>query len=353
MEKIFIVGGGPAGLLLASKLSERGFKVTLFEEHKMIGYPEHCTGIVRTNFFELLGYKKLNSLILAKYMGGQIIEEPCNKKFELFISQVKAVMIDRPNYEKTLTEIALSNGAQILLGKRAQIINHDGKAVVKTGIERFNGDLVIGARGPRANPNLKVLHGVQAKIKFERPIEENHVTVVFSHKIPKFFGWIAPYEQGNYAKVGVATLSSSVRQSLLHILSLIKDKYSIQGYFGGPVVVGGIGKNALYANYLPVGDEAGHVKPLTGGGLDLAAVAALKIVEDLKSDNDNFVCYKTWWRSVKRSLLFSEIVGNIFFGLPFQLRTAWINKLIEKPYVKKVLEMGDFDDHSKVLLTLF
>ncbi|MEM0121448.1 MAG: NAD(P)-binding protein, partial [Thermoprotei archaeon] len=67
---IFIVGGGPAGLLAAAKLSEAGFRVTLFEEHVKVGFPEHCTGIVRDDFIRLTGYSELESVVLGKYTGG-------------------------------------------------------------------------------------------------------------------------------------------------------------------------------------------------------------------------------------------------------------------------------------------
>ena len=43
---ITIIGAGPAGSYLAYLLAKKGKEVTLIEEHKKVGSPVQCTGIV-------------------------------------------------------------------------------------------------------------------------------------------------------------------------------------------------------------------------------------------------------------------------------------------------------------------
>ncbi len=44
-----VVGAGPAGLIAARELAGRGFEVKVFEEHTIIGEPNHCAGILSVN----------------------------------------------------------------------------------------------------------------------------------------------------------------------------------------------------------------------------------------------------------------------------------------------------------------
>ena len=43
---ITIAGAGPAGLTTARHLAEEGWQVTVLEEHKKIGEPVNCSGLV-------------------------------------------------------------------------------------------------------------------------------------------------------------------------------------------------------------------------------------------------------------------------------------------------------------------
>ena len=52
---VLVVGGGPAGLIFAEKLSRKGIPVTLFEEHSEIGTPSHCAGLLSIKGLERIG----------------------------------------------------------------------------------------------------------------------------------------------------------------------------------------------------------------------------------------------------------------------------------------------------------
>ncbi|MFC1723578.1 geranylgeranyl reductase, partial [Nanoarchaeota archaeon] len=56
MEKIAIVGGGPVGNYCAELLSGIA-DVEVFEEHKIVGEPVQCTGIVTKDFFDIVKNK--------------------------------------------------------------------------------------------------------------------------------------------------------------------------------------------------------------------------------------------------------------------------------------------------------
>lgn len=348
---VFVVGGGPAGLLAAARLAEAGFKTTLVEEHGRLGYPEHCTGIVRDDFVRLVGYSELEGIVLARYTGGFVSLELGGGPRQIDTGSVKALMIDRPLYERLLGELALAAGARIILGKRAEIFKANGSYRVKVGSEVVKPDLVIGARGPRANPNLKVITGLQAYVSSERKLDENSVYVTFSSLFPDFFGWVAPFGDGHSAKVGLASSAGRLRE-LLGMISknFLGDGYRVVGYFGGPVVVGSRGFAASLGdgNYVPIGDEAGLVKPLTGGGLDLGVFSVEKLVGDLCRNGLGLGGYRRWLYGVRLKLLGSQMVGRAFFGSG--LIKPVVNRLLGYPQLGSVLRSCDFDDHMGVLL---
>jgi len=347
---VCVVGGGPAGLLAACKLSEAGFDVTLYEEHKTVGYPEHCTGIVRSDFLSMSGYSDLESLELSRYKGGRVVME--GREFSIDTGTVKAVMIDRPAYEAKLAEIAASSGVRIRLGSRVDILFHAGKPVIRTSEGLEIPDMVIGARGPWYNPALRVLPGLQARVRLQERVDPSSVTVFFSRGLPGFFGWLAPYSEGRYAKLGLAATTKNLRALLPEIARMSGVKHELLGYFGGRVVVGGVYTNGSSPGYVPVGDEAGLVKPLTGGGLGLGARGVLELSSSLGRGDLSLRRYRYWLAKTKQSLLFSEIVGRFVFSLPSSLKAKAFEHTFSIPGFGRVLRASDFDDHMSAILSL-
>lgn len=345
-----MVGGGPAGLLAACKLSEAGFNVILYEEHKKIGYPEHCTGIVRSDFLSMSGYSDLGSLEISRYTGGEVVME--GREFSVDTGAVKALMIDRPGYEAKLAEIAESTGVRIRLGCKADILLRGKKPTIRTREGLETPDLVIGARGPSYNPALRVLPGLQARVRLQERVDPSRVRVFFSRRLPGFFGWLAPYSEGRYAKLGLAAATKNVRALLPEIAKMSGVRHELLGYFGGKVVVGGAYTIGSMSDYVPVGDEAGLAKPLTGGGLGLGAKGVLELSSSLYRGDLSLRQYRLWLAKTKRSLFFSEIIGRLVFNLPPAVKTRAFERVFNFPGLGSALRVSDFDDHLSAILYL-
>ena len=52
---VSIIGGSIAGLLAGRELALEGFDVTIYEEHREIGVPEKCDGLVSASGIDSLG----------------------------------------------------------------------------------------------------------------------------------------------------------------------------------------------------------------------------------------------------------------------------------------------------------
>jgi len=58
MKKICIVGAGPVGCYLAYLLAQKGYNIEIFEEHKVIGMPFQCTGLLTSSLEKIIPVKK-------------------------------------------------------------------------------------------------------------------------------------------------------------------------------------------------------------------------------------------------------------------------------------------------------
>jgi flavin-dependent dehydrogenase len=50
---IAVAGGGPVGCFVAEQLASKGRHVAVFEEHRTIGEPVHCAGLVTQRVFDI------------------------------------------------------------------------------------------------------------------------------------------------------------------------------------------------------------------------------------------------------------------------------------------------------------
>ena len=58
-EKVLIIGAGPIGCYCGYLLAKKGFDVEIYEEHKEIGKPIGCTGIVTKKIKKYIKLKNL------------------------------------------------------------------------------------------------------------------------------------------------------------------------------------------------------------------------------------------------------------------------------------------------------
>ena len=55
VQDVSIIGGSVTGFLAARELASRGIDVTIYEEHREIGVPEKCDGLVSSRGMSELG----------------------------------------------------------------------------------------------------------------------------------------------------------------------------------------------------------------------------------------------------------------------------------------------------------
>jgi len=112
--KITIIGAGPVGCYTGYLLAEQGHKVTIIEEHETIGLPFQCTGIVSSEFADII---KIKRSFLKNTIKKARIYSPEHNYFELKFSKANYVL-DRTKLDQHLARKAQKSGVKILTRHR-------------------------------------------------------------------------------------------------------------------------------------------------------------------------------------------------------------------------------------------
>ena len=115
---VLVVGGGPAGLYAAERLARRGVSTLVCEEHATIGDPVHCTGVLATESFDLLGLPReasLNALTTARFFS------PSGTTISHSTPSPLATVIDRGTFDR------------VLAAARSLVANPERLAVIEIG----------------------------------------------------------------------------------------------------------------------------------------------------------------------------------------------------------------------------
>ncbi len=273
MDRIYIVGAGPAGLTTSFFLSREipSSSITVFDHRRKPGVPPHCTSIVgieTAEFYkEILGEK----VIEKKYYS--ITFHTPTRKYTVYSKKPIAYRLARPYLEQKLCDKLLDMGVEIRLGEH--VLPARPGALVAGGKE-YEG-LVIAADGAYSLFRKKycgwmpeTITGLQRIVRVDKRLE-NSFHVFFDLDTPCFYQWIVPVDGDKTVLVGYA--DCRIRSDPNRIFDKVLRKaglrpLSSERIFGGPIIrdlphrpynIGG----RIYF----VGDSLPASKPVTGGGL--------------------------------------------------------------------------------------
>lgn len=258
MFDIIIVGAGPTGCRTAELISKYGYSVMLIEEHRTIGKPVQCAGLVSWRLKQLL--PELPQNIILNIVNRAKFFSP-STSFELK-SKKPMYVIDRSKLDKYLYKRART--AEVKLGVRFISFARSKDSIkVKTTKGVYETKLLIGADGANSivakqaglrQPSNRLI-GVQTTVSGEF----DTVELWFGKEIsPEFFGWVVPTGRGK-ARIGVAT---KIRPKT-HFQKFLELRV---GKIKQPDVAGTINfglMDTAAERVLLVGDAACQVKPFS------------------------------------------------------------------------------------------
>jgi len=283
---VVVVGGGPAGCSAAEQIARQGFKVLILEEHKKIGEPVQCAGLVSPRTMDLAGL--CDKLVINK-INGASVHAPGGETLKFRGSKTYALTIDRSAFDRELAAKAEKAGVEFLLQAKA------------VGFKRFNGSitveirrgdsvisvvtkLLIGADGvnslvarwtglPQPAEKIKMF---AAEVELDNPLTETVDIFLGSDIAPGWFGWIIPLDKKR-ARIGTGSVDMNrpIQENVIRLLESYPERFKgmkILKGAGGVVPIGIMKKYS--SNVMLVGDAACQTKPISGGGLCLGLKGA-------------------------------------------------------------------------------
>jgi len=332
---ISVIGAGPAGSFYASKEKN---EVHLFEEHKEIGKPVACTGILTDAVENIV--KVPEKLVVSKIKRFKITGP--NKK-SIYIDLKKTnLVLDRAKFDQFLLEKALDNNAVLHLNEKFLGFK---KNIIKTSKREYETEMIVGADGPFSPVakaadiygNRKFVQGWQARAEFKELEEETTEIIMGLGE----FSWIVP-EDNKIARVGVIGINNEkLKQDYKKILGaskIIEDQ-------SGVIPLYNPRQKLRKGNVFLIGDAATQVKATTYGGIIYGLIAGRYLAEDKESYVANF--NKKLGRDLWVSLKMRDLMNNMD-----EKQSNELLEIFKKKNNLEILENHDRNFPSKFIVQL-
>ena len=407
---ITVIGAGPAGSYAARLLAEQNLDVDIYEEHKEIGNPIQCTGIVTDAFTQ---YTEINKKFYVNTLDTARIYAPDGSTVDFRLKDPN-IIIDRHKFDAYLAEKAAEKGAKVHLQHRFmgyengflkikdikankikeikfnnqyanapdefsnensnlaendasdKKLNNDLKFRADNINKKINSlkmsdrlrgkqykDYLLGADGPQSlvaksfNLYRERKFWFGAQATIKGNFEKNVFEVYLGNICPNLFAWIVP-ENESLARIGLAVHEKSnfYFKELLKKLNIKESQ--ILDYQGGLIPYYDAKARAENKNVFLLGDAATQVKATTAGGIIYSMIAAKAAAKAIKEGKS----YEKLWRK--------ELGKDLYLGL--KIRNImnkfsdkdynYLIKLCKKEKVRRIIERHDREFPSKFITSL-
>ncbi len=314
MEKtdvdVLVVGAGPAGSTAARFAAMGGADVLFIERRPEVGVPVRCgefmPGLpeIMDMFPNLMDADSLfdipRSLRCLETKGIKLVD--FNDKVTLL--DFEGYTTDRDRFDQYLADIAVKEGAT--LERRCQLKSIEG-GVAKTNQDDIRYKVIIGADGPGSRvaqslglaKNRNPYPAVTAQVKGDF---EPYLYMYFSDVAPGAYSWIVPKNGRANVGVGLSPKFSEASLSEYFARFAAKRGFSEHSKLEGKYVPSeGPINRTVSGNGMVVGDAAGQVISVNGGGIPLAMIAGRicgMVAASNISSGTALDEYEKQWRSI-------------------------------------------------------
>ena len=317
--KIAIIGGGPSGANAARYLANAKENVLLIE--KDLSFDKPCGGGLFLKAFDEFNIPKN---LIKKVINTIDIISPKLEKVSVDISKHPLAVIHRQEFDRTLRELAVKAGTQLLKAKVVNIITKSNRVEI-IALQNDGSEIAISAKyaivadGVNSSARKQLLKEHPSKILtyYANLVgkESNTCQFWFDDDIsPKHYAWIFPHHNG--INIGlVANNRDRMREFYSNFFTKAKIGDTLpkpKGYF-----IPHWKRMTLYKNNVfYVGDSASLVLPFTYEGIYYALKSG-KLAANAIIEGNPLLYEKTWNNLYLKKFRSLRILQNIF------LRDNW------------------------------
>lgn len=368
---VVVIGAGPVGGHVATRIAEQGYSVALVEEHREVGEPVQCGGIFTPRVLDMVDAA---STVLERIHGAEFYS-PSGEEMIVDGGETEAVVVDRAAFDREIVKRAVWRGATLFLGTQATGVDaaNGGFAVRVTQ----NGEaaelrcrLLVGADGVRGNVTrwlglarpYRILPGFEAEVA-GATYSPGFVKVFTGNEVaPGFFAWLVPAV--HTARVGLCLGQGNARAYMERMFTqgppaaFLSEARPV-GYIIGAIPIG-FAKRTYADGAMVVGDAAFQAKATSGGGIYTGLVSASHCAQtavealDASDTSAAFLArYEERWKAaigkeLKRYIYLHKVLSRLSDD---QLEE--IHRLLNRPaLLETIAELGDIDYQWRVVLGL-
>jgi geranylgeranyl reductase family protein len=372
---IAVAGGGPVGCFVAEQLASKGRHVAVFEEHRTIGEPVHCAGLVTQRVFDIS--KCSQAGIVQNKIYGAVIHNPTGSILTIGGEKSHGLVINRQRFDETLSQNAQTAGAELFTGYKVVSVKKQENHVTLTIQQNeqtltVRCNILIGADGPHSSirkifgfPHpIEMLQGIGAELS-DTTLDPRFVHIFVGRTVaPGFFAWIIPTNvHGTTARIGLCIGKQSNHPLQHYFTTLLQqpllEETTMMKRFGGAIPLGPL-KKTVDDHVMLVGDAAAQVKPTSGGGIypgllcaTQCAIVAEEALQKQQFDGEFLKHYHgRWTKEIGRELSLGMRFRKIFTSLTDEQLIKYLEKLNNKKTIDVINTHGDIDYPSRLALPL-
>ena len=291
--KVAIVGAGICGLYLAWKLSEKGYRVIVFEKRNKIG-KESCSGLFSERILKFIPQSKE---LIENKIHSVLINFP-KKRISVKFSK-DFFVINHAKLDNLVADLAKSEGVDIILNQSINFIPREFDRVI--GCDGAGS--IIRKRLNLSDPKFRL--GIQGFI-----LKEDYSD--FVEVWPTKYGFIWKIPRGKEREYGIIEKNGRAKQIFDKFLKekSIKVERKASAIIPQGLIIPSNSKITL------CGDAVGLTKPWSGGGVIWSLTASSILLK-------NFPDFLKYHKEIKKKFLpeiiLSDILTKIFHFLGFNL----------------------------------
>lgn len=351
---VAVVGAGPAGSTAARYLAKEGLSVCLIDKDNFPRDKPCGGGFSETLLNEFSYLEKRRSDFLRGVARAGVLHSP-NRRI-ILRGKVDMALTKRVDFDNVLYELAVEAGVEPYVGERAKtLVLSEEKTTVRLSTGRtLESRFVIGADGVNStlarqsslnrrwpSSAITACRVVEIPARME-DILDRYTSDLDYHFYANLgglpgYGWVFPKEGTINVGLGIVANHSHGLPGLFHCFvkhlmkeGLLPKDADISGTKGALVPTGGPLDRTVKGRCLLLGDAAGMVSPLTGGGIGYAmraakhaARAVVDALEDDLSPSNLASFHNAWYNDFgndfRKQLLAQKVFTGSFTNLLFEI----------------------------------